>query len=447
MNRLAIALAPLILAASAFSAHAQDPHAGHTMPATPALTRPAPDPVVRPQTPTRPATQDPHAGHVMPPAQTTPATDPHAGHRMPAQPVTVDPHAGHIMPSAQTPPEADPHAGHVMPAQSVPVDPHAGHVMPTTPATQPDPHAGHDMPTTPATQPDPHAGHDMSTVPPAQAADPHAGHDMSTMSMGPPDVPTSADNPGRPPEAPVPAAALSGPVHAADLVFGADTMAAARQVLVHENGDVRTTAVIIDRLEAGLGDDGETWLWDVQGWSGGDINRFWWKSEGEGDFDGGLEETELQALYSRAVTPFWDVQAGVRQDFRPDGEDTTHLVLGLQGLAPYWWEVDAAAFLSTEGDLTARVEAEYDQRITQRLILQPRLEIDVSASDIPELEIGSGLSSVEAGLRLRYEFRKEFAPYVGVEWSRSFGDTADYIEARGGEAQDTRFVVGLKAWF
>ncbi len=398
MNRLAIALAPLILAAGAFNAQAQDPHAGHTMPGTPAPTRPAPDPVARPQTPARPPAQDPHAGHVMPPAQTPAAADPHAGHQMPAQPTTVDPHAGHV------------------------------------------------MPTTPPAEPDPHAGHDMSTMTPAQA-DPHAGHDMSTMSMGPPDVPTSADNPGRPPEAPVPAAAVSGPVHAADLVFGAEAMAAARQILVHENGDVRTTAVIIDRLEAGFGDDGETSLWDVQGWSGGDINRFWWKSEGEGDFDDGLEETELQALYSRAVTPFWDVQAGVRQDFRPDGEDTTHLVLGLQGLAPYWWEVDAAAFLSTEGDLTARVEAEYDQRITQRLILQPRLEIDLSASDIPELEIGSGLSSVEAGLRLRYEFSKEFAPYVGVEWSRAFADTADYIEARGGEADDVRFVVGLKAWF
>jgi copper resistance protein B len=317
--------------------------------------------------------------------------------------------------------------------------------MPAQAATV-DPHAGHNMSTPTPAQPDPHAGHDMSTMAPAQS-DPHAGHDMSSMSMGPPDVPTSADSSGRPPEAPVPPAALSGPVHAADLVFGPDAMAASRRTLIRENGDVRITAVIIDRLEAGAGDDGETWLWDVQGWSGGDINRFWWKSEGEGDFDDGLEEAEFQALYSRAVTPFWDVQAGVRQDFRPDGEDTTHLVLGLQGLAPYWWEVDAAAFLSTEGDLTARVEAEYDQRITQRLILQPRLEIDASASDIPQLEIGSGLSSVEAGLRLRYEFRKEFAPYVGIEWSRAIGNTADYIEARGGDPEDTRFVVGLKAWF
>ncbi|WP_404413628.1 copper resistance protein B [Brevundimonas vesicularis] len=393
MIRLAVALAPLVLAASAFSAQAQDPHAGHTMPAP---ARPAPAPT--PQAPARPAAQDPHAGHVMPAAPTPPAPDPHAGHRMPAQPAPVDPHAGHDM---------------AAPAPA---------------------------------QPDPHAGHDMSAMAPAQA-DPHAGHDMSAMSMGPPDVPTSADNPGRRPEDPLPAAALGGPAHAADLVFGTEAMAASRRTLVRENGDVRTTAVIVDRLEAGFGDDGESYLWDVQGWTGGDINRFWWKSEGEGDFGGELEEAEVQALYSRAVTPFWDVQAGVRQDFRPDGEDTTHLVLGLQGLAPHWWEIDAAAFLSTEGDLTARVEAEYDQRITQRLILQPRLEIDVSASDIPELEIGSGLSSVEAGLRLRYEFRKEFAPYVGVEWSRAFGDTADYIEARGGEADDTRFVIGLKAWF
>ena len=397
MNRLAVALAPLVLAASAFSAQAQDPHAGHTMPATAAPTRPAPAPRPTPQAPARPA-QDPHAGHVMPPAQTPPAADPHAGHQMPAQPAPVDPHAGHKMPAA-TPGQADPHAGH-----------------------------------------------DMSAMSPAQT-DPHAGHDMSTMSMGPPDVATSSDNPGRPPKDPLPAAALAGPAHAADLVFGAEAMAASRRTLIHENGDVRTTAVILDRLEAGFGDDGETYLWDVQGWTGGDINRFWWKSEGEGDFGGELEEAEVQALYSRAVTPFWDVQAGVRQDFRPDGEDTTHLVLGLQGLAPHWWEVDAAAFLSTDGDLTARVEAEYDQRITQRLILQPRLEIDASASDIPELEIGSGLSSIEAGLRLRYEFRKEFAPYVGIEWSRAFGDTADYIEARGGETDDTRFVVGLKAWF
>jgi len=313
-----------------------------------------------------------------------------------------------------------------------------------------DPHAGHGAPPAPAQTrpaPDPHAAH---RAPPRQtppAADPHAGHDMSAMQGPPPDVPTSADDPGRPPETPAPAAALGGPVHAADAVFGAEAMARARQGLLAENGDVRTIAVFIDRLEAGSGDGAEAWAWEAEGWSGGDIHRFWWKSEGEGDFGGGLETVELQALYSRAVTPFWNLQAGMRQDIRPDGEDATHLVLGVQGLAPHWWEIDAAAFLSTDGDLTARVEAEYDQRITQRWILQPRVEIEAAASESPALETGSGLTSVEAGLRLRYEIRREFAPYVGVEWTRAFGDTADYIEAAGGEAETTRFVVGLKAWF
>jgi copper resistance protein B len=326
------------------------------------------------------------------------------------------------------------------PAQAPAADPHAGHAMP--PPTQgADPHAGHDM-GAPSQAPDPHAGHMM----PAQGG-PHAGHDMGGhATSGPPDVPTSADDEGRPRQPPLPPAARSGPAHAADAIWGADRMAGARAGLRRENGDVRATAVIVDRLEVGFGDGEEGWTWDLAGWTGGDINRFWWKSEGEGDFDGEAEG-EVQALYSRAVSPFWDVQAGVRQDFREDGEDPTHLVLGLQGLAPYWWEVDAAAFLSTEGDLTARVEAEYDQRITQRLILQPRVEVEASASDVPELGLGSGLTHIEAGVRLRYEIAKEFAPYVGVEWSRELGDTADFTRAAGGEPEHTRFVVGLKAWF
>ena len=336
-------------------------------------------------------------------------------------------HSHHKSPPQQSgqAPEADPHAGHPM--------------SPSTPSA--DPHAGHDM-GAPSQAADPHAGHAM----PAQA-DPHAGHDMGEdATSGPPDVPTSADDEGRPRHPPLPPAALSGPAHAADAIWGTDRMVDARKSLMRENGDVRATAVIVDRLEVGFDDGEEGWTWDVAGWTGGDINRFWWKSEGEGDFDGDAEG-EVQALYSRAISPFWDVQAGVRQDFREDGEDPTHLVLGLQGLAPYWWEVDAAAFLSTEGDVTASVEAEYDQRITQRLILQPRVEVEASAADIPELGLGAGLTHVEAGLRLRYEIAKEFAPYVGVEWSRELGETADFTRAVGGEPEHTRFVIGLKAWF
>ncbi|GAA0779379.1 copper resistance protein B [Brevundimonas olei] len=369
-----------------------------------------------------------HAGHA-PAASPTPAAQTPAAEPAPDCPMMRDGKPCPMHGAAASDAQADPHAGHDMSG-------HAGHG-----AAAADPHAGHDMAPTPAAQADPHAGHG------AAPADPHAGHDMSA-ARGGPNIPTSVDAVGgRMVETPPPAAARSAPAHAADLLFDPAVMAAARKQLLAENGDIRSTAVLIDSLEAGFGDGADTYSWSAQGWTGGDINRFWWKTEGEGEIDGKLHEVEVQALYSRAIAPFWDVQAGVRQDFRPDGEDATHLTVGVQGVAPYWFEMGAAAFLSTEGDLTARVEAEYDQRITQKWILQPAIEMALSASDIPELEIGSGLTSVTAGLRLRYEIRKEFAPYVGVEWSRSLGETADYAKARGQDPEDTRLVVGVKAWF
>ncbi len=424
MNRAlfaAVAVLPLILAAGSAAAQSHGGNAGHgahVAPARPPQARPAPKP--------KPRAVAPQPRRVAPPATApAPAADPHAGHDMGAMP----------MAPAQTP--ADPHTGHDMsgmqtaPAQASSANSHAGHSMGAAPAASADPHAGHDMSA-------------MQTAP----ADPHAGHDMSAMTGGPPNIPTSVDAiGGRMVETPPPAAARAAPAHAADLLFDPAVMAVARKQLLAENGDVRTTAVLIDTLEASFGDGEEGYSWNAQGWTGGDINRFWWKTEGEGAFDGKLHDAEVQALYSRAVAPFWDLQAGVRQDFRPDGDDTTHLTVGVQGVAPYWFEMSAAAFLSTEGDLTARVEAEYDQRITQKWILQPAIEVAFSASDIRELEIGSGLTSVTAGLRLRYEIRKEFAPYVGVEWSRSFGDTADYVKVRGDDVAATSFVVGIKAWF
>ena len=479
----AVAVLPLMLAAGSALAQTHGGHAGHgahAAPARPPQARPAPKPKPRaaaPQprrtVPPAPVTTDPHAGHDMSGMQAAPATAPAA-----------DPHAGHDMGSAAAAPATtqqptaktctcpkcaeggaahDPHAGHDMsgmqaapaPAPATAADPHAGHDMSgmqMAPAPAADPHAGHDMsgmqmaPTT-APAADPHAGHNMGAAP-APEADPHAGHHMSGMATGAPNIPTSVDAVGgRMVEAPPPAAARAAPAHAADLLFDPAVMAASRKLLLLENGDVRTTAVLIDSIEAGFGDGEKGYSWNAQGWTGGDINRFWWKTEGEGDFGGKLHDAEVQALYSRAIAPFWDVQAGIRQDFRPDGDDTTHLTLGVQGVAPYWFEMSAAAFLSTEGDLTARAEAEYDQRITQKWILQPAVEVAFSASDIPELEIGSGLTSITAGLRLRYEIRKEFAPYVGVEWSRSFGDTADYARARGDDVDATRLVVGIKAWF
>ncbi|SNS42960.1 copper resistance protein B [Sphingomonas laterariae] len=409
MKKIAIAL----LITTATPALAQ--HAGHDMSGTQAA--------------------DPHAGHNMDGAQ---AADPHAGHGMSGA-QAADPHAGHDIGGTQA---ADPHAGHDMGGAQA-ADPHAGHDMSGTQAA--DPHAGHDMSGTQAA--DPHAGHDMGG---AQAADPHAGHDMGGTQAADPHAGhnmggTTAN--ALPPVAPPPPGALSGPRHAADASFTPEAMAAARAQLAKEHGGGTAHMLMADRLEARIGDGTDAYLWDAQGWTGGDIDKLWVKTEGEGSFNGGFEEAEVQALWSHAVNPWFDLQTGIRTDFRRHGEDHTYAVFGIQGLAPYWFEIDAAAFLSDKGDLTARVEAEYDQRITQKLIVQPRIEFDLAAQDVPELGIGSGLSSIEAGVRLRYEFVREFAPYVGVEYERKIGDTADFARAEGEGVGGWRALIGLRAWF
>jgi copper resistance protein B len=289
------------------------------------------------------------------------------------------------------------------------------------------------MPQPPQPAADPHAGHQM---PPPQASDQHAGHDM----------PGHAAAPAAPPVGPPPATAFAGPEHAAEALFGAQAMRSAREEMLRMHGRMATHRFRLDRLEVGTGGEGETYAWDADFFYGEPLDRLWIKSEGEGGFGGELEHGEVQALWSHALTPFFDLQAGLRYDFAPDPQ-RGHLVLGLQGLAPYWIEVDAAAFLSDEGDLTARLEVEYDLRITQRLILQPRVEVDLSAQDVPELRIGSGLTSAEAGIRLRYEIVPEFAPYVGVQYERAFGRTADFREARGEDAGALTLLAGLRIWF
>ena len=232
----------------------------------------------------------------------------------------------------------------------------------------------------------------------------------------------------------------------ADEIWGEAEMAEARDQVLSSHGDLRTSYLQAERFELQSFDDEDVLLLDGNAWIGGDINKLWFKTELEYVPDEGeLEEAEVQALWSRAISPYFDLQLGVRQDFEPRGR--THAVAGAQGLAPYLFEVDAAAFLSADGDLTSRVETEYELLLTQRLILQPRVEVELSAQDIPELETGSGLVSLSAGLRLRYEIKREFAPYIGVEYQRSFGDTADYIEAAGGEADATAFVIGIRAWY
>jgi copper resistance protein B len=303
----------------------------------------------------------------------------------------------------------------------------ASALLAATPALSQD-HSAHAPPVSKADGPD-HEAMDHDAMD-------HEGMDHSAHAM-------PAD-PGSAGEAPPPRA-LAGPRHAADAIYGRAAMEPAREALAQENGGFRSGTIIVERLEAHLGDGADGYLWDVQGWYGGDLNRVWVKSEGKGIFGGGIDDAEVQALFSHAIGPWFDVQAGIRYDLEP--ASTAHAVIGVQGLAPYMFEVDAAAFLSEHGDLTASMEAEYDYRITQRLILQPRAELELSAQDIPGRDIGAGLTAMEAGLRLRYELRREFAPYVGVAYQAALGETAERMRAREGDADGWRMLAGLRAWF
>lgn len=287
----------------------------------------------------------------------------------------------------------------------------------------------------------------MGHMPPEQCRPKQEATDHSQMDHSGHAMSQDKSAPGAAPESAVPPRAFEGPRHAADDIWGEVAMAPSRAQLARENGAMKTGMVMIERLEARVptegGDTG--YVWDAQAWYGGDINRFVLKTEGEGEFGGELEDAEVQALYSRAIGPFFDLQAGIR--FDPEPDTRSHLVVGVQGLAPYMFHVDGALFLSDRGDLTARIEAEYDQKITQQLILQPRFELEMSAQDIPEREIGAGLTKIEPGLRLRYEFVPEFAPYVGVEYEAKLGQTADLARAEGEDVAGLKILIGLRAWF
>jgi copper resistance protein B len=260
--------------------------------------------------------------------------------------------------------------------------------------------------------------------------------------MAEPDKPAS---PGPTMETPPPASAGSGPPRAADAIWGAEAMAASREDLRKTHGDFPVFWFQGDRMEAQVREGRDAYLWDIQGYYGGPTTRLWFKSEGEGEWGSAPDDAEVQALYAKAFAPFWDLQAGLRHDIA--GPDTTHLALGVQGLAPYMFEVDAALFVSHRGDITARIEAEVDQRITQRLILQPRIEANLSAQDIPLLGVGAGIDQIEVGARLRYELKREFAPYIGIEQSWRTGRAADFVRARGEDPSVTSLVAGVRFWF
>lgn len=289
--------------------------------------------------------------------------------------------------------------------------------------------------------PAPMAGMDHGAMPGMQMpGNAHAGHAMPGLAMEDMAQTGTALPAGNAPPPPVPTD------HAADHVYGADAMMMARHHLEQHHGGGTFHQVMVNLAEYQFRGGRDGYRWDGEAWYGGDIDRLFVKTEGEGTFREGVESAEVQALYSRAIGPYFNLQAGVRQDLGPSPK-RTYATVGFEGLAPGQLELSGAAFLSNKGELLGRLEGYYDQRITQRLILQPRAELNFAAQDVPENRIGSGLSNAELGLRLRYEIRRAFAPYVGVSWDRTIGDTARFARAAGEDATSRSLVAGIRAWF
>jgi len=218
-----------------------------------------------------------------------------------------------------------------------------------------------------------------------------------------------------------------------------------------ESDNISISKVMIDQFEYRNTNNSEDYLrWDTQGWQGTDYDKLWLKFEGKQQTKSSTGDMELQALYSHSISPFWDVQTGARVDYSySDGENSSRYfgVLGVQGLAPYWFEMEPAIFISSKGDLSARLVASYDLLITQKWVLQPRFEMNVSANDLPEYGIGKGVNDVQMDLRLRYEFKREIAPYFGVTWIKKVGSTADYANQINEAESETAVIAGVKIWF
>jgi copper resistance protein B len=201
--------------------------------------------------------------------------------------------------------------------------------------------------------------------------------------------------------------------------------------------------VLADQLEWQGGDPNRVNV-DTRGWIGTDRNRMWFRAEGNSD-RGPFDDAQAHVFYGRQFSRWWDVVAGLRQDVGP-GPAQTWAAIGLQGLAPYWFEVEATAYLGATGRTHVRVEVEYELLLTNRLILQPLLEAEIFGKADPGRLTGAGLTTTDIGVRLRYERRRQFAPYVGVTWNRKWGQTARLGEAAGGVRASTRLAAGVRLW-
>jgi copper resistance protein B len=296
-------------------------------------------------------------------------------------------------------------------AVAQPADPHAGHHMPSAAPQSAPPPVG------------PHAGHAAPDVHDGQAA---------TAEQGQAEIPKS--------QAPSPPGDF-----AAERFYPPEAMAAARAQLSREHGGAAAySSVMAKLLERQVRHGADGYRWDAEAWLGGDVRRLVVRSEGEATSGRGGDRAEVRVLYSHAVGVYTDLQAGLRQDFEPLGR--TYATVGFETLAPYWLDIGGAAFLSTKGDLLGRLEGSHDLRLTNSLILQSRAELNFAAQDTPSSGIGSGLSDAELGLRLRYELRRGFAPYVGFSWERKVGRTADFARDRGEDVDDRSVVIGLRAF-
>jgi len=277
------------------------------------------------------------------------------------------------------------------------------------------------------------AGLMVATTAPAFAqAEQHAGHEQAKPLPAASPAPSSEGTQDLPPFIP--------------RLTDDDRKAAFPDVEGHSmHGNAVSYFVLFDQLEwqAGEGTNGANL--DSRGWLGRDRDRLWFRAEADGE-GGRVGDAQVHVLYGRQFSRWWDVVAGIRQDLRP-GPAQTWAAVGVQGLAPYWFEVDATAYVGASGRTHARFEVEYELLLTNRLILQPLVEAEVYGKSDPERGIGAGLSTTDAGFRVRYEWRREFAPYVGVTWNRKWGETSDFAEAAGEDTGGARFVTGLRLWF
>jgi copper resistance protein B len=265
---------------------------------------------------------------------------------------------------------------------------------------------------------------------PLAAQDDHSAHGAT--------APDSAEI-GNAPPPPIPQD------HPADQYFAPERMAAARRELAHM-GHFSTTVMQVDMLEYRVVSGTDGYAWSGELWTGNDYDRFVLASEGEGAFDEAPEQAELQAKWRHALDPFFNLELGLRQDFRPD-PSRTYAMIGIAGDAPYWLDVEGHLFVSNKGDAHVRLEASHDWRLTQRVIVQPAAEVNFAFQNVPELDIGSGFERIELGARLRYQVVPEFAPYVGVHWEQRLGRTADLARLHGEHASSVAAVFGISTWF